>query len=199
MNTEYKKYLFQPFEYIAGSKALLAGLLIIILTGVVSFFTGVRFNGVIDMHLGNSGTLIQHILEGLIDWLALSLFLCLAAMMLRKNNFRPLDIFGTVALSRWPMLVVSGLAGFINVDRINGYFEGYYLKKESTITLQWFEMPVFIVFIIIALLFSILMISLFYKAYSISCNIKGPRSIWSFIIALLLAEAASGIIINECF
>lgn len=50
-----------------------------------------------------------------------------------------------------------------------------------------------------ALLFMIWMISLLYHAFAISCNMKGAKAIWSFIVALILAELLSKFIIVKLY
>jgi uncharacterized protein (DUF697 family) len=40
------------------------------------------------------------------------------------------------------------------------------------------------------------MIVLMYKAYSVSCNVRGPKAILSFIAALILAEILSKLAIH---
>ncbi|MDQ3191921.1 MAG: hypothetical protein M3Q58_10030 [Bacteroidota bacterium] len=56
------------------------------------------------------------------------------------------------------------------------------------------EIILFILFIIISIALLVLMVVLMYKAYSVSCNIKGTKGVVSFIGALLLAEIVSKIV-----
>ena len=43
----------------------------------------------------------------------------------------------------------------------------------------------------IAILMIIWMVALMYKAYTVSCNIKGPKAIVTFIVSLIGAEIFS--------
>jgi hypothetical protein len=43
-------WLFNPFKYIAGSKALLIGWTVMLATAGVAFLSKTQFDGVIDVH-----------------------------------------------------------------------------------------------------------------------------------------------------
>jgi len=49
------------------------------------------------------------------------------------------------------------------------------------------------------LVFSIWMIALLYNAYVVSCGVKMPTSIWSFIIAMIVAEIISKVIFFKLY
>lgn len=49
MNT---KYLINPFNYIAGAKSLLIGIVVLAAATFAGTFTNLHFDGVIDIHIG---------------------------------------------------------------------------------------------------------------------------------------------------
>jgi hypothetical protein len=53
----------------------------------------------------------------------------------------------------------------------------------------------FVISAIIALLMIIWMVVLMYKAYAVSCNVKGAKAIGTFIASIILAEIISKVII----
>jgi hypothetical protein len=52
-----------------------------------------------------------------------------------------------------------------------------------------------IIFALILIPFGIWMIALMYNAYTVSCHLKGARAVISFIVALLVAEIVSKVIL----
>lgn len=196
MERNLKNYLFNPFEFIAGGKALLIGIPVILLTGFISYFSAMHFDGVLDMHFPLHSKLYVHLLEGLISWLCLSLVFGLAGVILSASKVRMIDIFGTLAFARWPMIMVAVSGLFVNADSANKYITYAFLKQGEAVVLKSYELPVFIIFTIISLLLLIWMVALFYKAYTISCNLKGARAVISFIVGLLLAETLSKLVLS---
>lgn len=196
MERSLKRYLFNPFEFIAGTKALFIGLCVILITGLISYFCNIHIDGVIDMHFGAQAPLYIHLIEGLIDWLCLSIILYLAGVVLSATKIRMIDVFGTLALARWPMIINVLFGFFVSGERVGNFLLYKFLKQGEAVVLKGHEMPVFIIFSILSLLFIIWMIALFWKAYTVSCNLKGPKAVISFIIGLLLAEVFSKFILT---
>jgi hypothetical protein len=196
METTLKTRLFNPFEFIAGAKALLIGIPVILLSGLLTYFSGMHFDGVIDMHIPLQSELHVHLLEGLIGWGCLAIVLTLAGIILSPSRVRVIDIFGTLAFARWPMLLVALLGLLVNAEGANKYINYTLLKQGEAVVLKSYELPVFIIFILTSILLSIWMIVLFYKAYAISCNLKGRRAVVSFIIGLLVAETISKLVLT---
>lgn len=50
---------------------------------------------------------------------------------------------------------------------------------------------VFAAAMIVILVMLVWMVAMMYRAYAVSCNLKGAKAIISFIVALLIAEAVS--------
>src|SRR5436190_5111716 len=99
-----KKWLFNPFVYIAGSRALLTGLLAMMATAVAGYYSHAHFDGVIDLHNGRISPFTTHILELLIDWICITLLLYLGGVLFSGSRIRFIDVAGTLALSRWVLL-----------------------------------------------------------------------------------------------
>ena len=102
-------WLFNPFRYIAGAGALGLGLLAIILMAVLGYLGHTHLDGVLDVHAGPPGPLHDFILQGLLDWLLLSLTLLATALILRLK-FRLIDLWGTQALAAAHSGRVAGLS-----------------------------------------------------------------------------------------
>ena len=191
---KYSTILFNPFEKIAGFKALTTGVSIIVLTGIAGYFANINFDGVLDAHfLLKELSLASHLAEGIVNWLCLSITLLISGLIFSRTKFRIIDVFGTQAFARWPMLITAILALALPVspDLISDYILWKTMGVGEEVVPGAAEIIVLTLFIVVSVALSVLMVILMYKAYSVSFNIKNVRGIISFIAALILAEIAS--------
>jgi hypothetical protein len=171
--------LFNPFYYIAGAESFLIGLAAIFFAGVIAWMVRIRFNGIFDVHAGANAPFWLYIADGFINWLSISVLLLIAAVLMAKS-FRAVDLFGTMAMSRWPSIVAGLLIWGISYC---GCFHG---EGEGGHSAAFFTVAA-----VITLLVNAWMAVLMYHAYSISCNIKGGKALISFLVVLIIAEFVS--------
>jgi hypothetical protein len=170
-----KTWIFNPFVYIAGWKSLYTGLSFMVLTLIVAFYSGTHFNGALDVHVGWHTAASVYIFEQLIAWGSTVILFFLAAVFLSRSRFRFIDIAGTIALARAPMLLAA-IMGFIPV---------LHSTKPENVS------GAVLAFAFLMLIPVIWMIALMFNAFTISSNLKGARGIIGFSIALILAEVSS--------
>lgn len=189
-------WLFTPFKFIAGLKALIWGLLVIIVLSVLGYLSNTHFDGALDIHYGCLEThtpYIIHMVYQLVGWLSLTTVFYIAARIVTKSKIRLIDIAGTIALSQAP-LILAALAGFIPSFHICiGDFDTQNIAEMTAILKE--NIIILCVLGIITIILSIWSIMLMYNAYSVSANLKGMVGIVSFIIALIIAEILSLIIL----
>ncbi len=184
-------WMFNPFMYIAGGQALIIGLLVIVTTGLIGSLGNVHFDGVLDMHPGPVAPLWLFFAEGFIDWLSLAAVLLVAGLIMKGTSFRFIDVFGTQALARWPMLL-SAAAGLPPANqRVTDELLKMAQNPNQPLSLQPIDIAVFAAAMIVILIALAWMVVLMYRAYAVSCNLRGAKAIISFIAALLIAEVAS--------
>ena len=180
-----KQRLFNPFIYLAGGKALLLGVLAMGVTAIVASFSGVHFDGVLDMHkfFAPSPPALFFI-EPLVDWLCATIIFYLAGRIFSTSAIRIIDVAGTMAFARWPM-IFAALLGFtfkaISLTALHDI--GKHMDMILAASIGAFA----------AIPFIIWMIALMFNAFSVSCNLKGAKAIWIFIGALLIAEVIAGL------
>jgi hypothetical protein len=187
MNTFFK-LIFNPFEKVAGYKALVAGLLAACLSSVMAFAFNTRFDGILDVHFVPDTLLPVLLMEQLINISSLTIIFYGTGLILKGNHFRFADICGTLALARSPLM----LAPFLNAG-------GLFLKLQPTKPGEHLMIgdigPANLVFLIFASVILILLliwyVTLLYKAYAISINVKGWKAIAGFVVSLLFAEILS--------
>jgi hypothetical protein len=183
------KYIFSlmlnPFTRIAGWQAFGMGLVFILITGITGTFSNVAFDGVIDMHLVQKQTVAQSF-----QFLAIDLFSVVAIMsftgLIITKKFRFIDILGTMTLSKMPFIIFA-IAGFFTVSPdMNEVLKNPYIVFQSVS---------FIITTIISIPVVIWSIILMFNALKISCGIKGNKLGIAFIIAILVSEIISKILI----
>ncbi len=182
------RWLFNPFYYIAGGKALMIGIAVMLITGLLANFGGSRFNGLIDFHFGlPAPPLWINVAEILISWLIFSCLLLISGKIVSKSRVRSVDVFGTQALARTPYLLASLVAFIPAANRF-----AQKLASDPTAILRFSpDMVLFILILIFTILMTVWMIVLMYRAFSISCNVVGKAAIPVFIAALIIGEILS--------
>ncbi|MFA5262437.1 MAG: hypothetical protein WC378_01335 [Opitutaceae bacterium] len=182
--------LFNPFIYIAGFQALFLGLTAVLLAGLIGSFAHLHMDGVLDMHLGAPAKIWIYLLEGLIDWLSMGLVLLVLGRLVFRTPFRSIDLLGTQALARWPTVLMNLVGLLMPMSR----FTTYLLRRLTTGVDVGFNLGDAIIFCAATLAILLLicwMVVLMYRSYTVSCNAKGAKAIWTFIVGLILAEALS--------
>jgi hypothetical protein len=169
--------LINPFECIAGWQALLIGLVVIALTAVFGHINHITFYGSLQADPISTLSLSTSFVVQAVSYVLLFLMMWIAGVCLSKSKIRAVDVAGTMALTRVPILLLT-LICFLPITPDN----------QTDIQLM-------IVFGIICVPLMVWIVALMYNAYSVSCNLKGGRAILSFIGALLAAEIVSRIII----
>lgn len=185
-------WLFNPFKYIAGTKALVGGLMAMVIISALGYFSNTHFDGVLDIHYGCadvSTPYIIHALYQIIGWVSITLVFYITARIVTKSDIRFIDIAGTLAFSQIP-LIFAALTGFLpnihlcldNLDTTS--INDILLMLKDNIGMLLISGTICIVFIIWSIILK-------YKAYSTSANIKGVVGGATFALALIISEIVS--------
>ena len=178
------QWLFNPFIRVAGTMSLVVGLACIGLGGLIAAVAGIRFDGLLDMHFAQTVPIWLPVLEGLLNWIVISVLCYLVARFFgRGSGGRFVDIAGTQALARVPLIAVAAIctlpwignsfaqlsSAIENVDA-TGFSPGVIVGSLTVVTgIVW-------------------MVVLMWNAFSVACNMKGGRSIVLFAIAVVMGE-----------
>ncbi len=182
-----KKWLFNPFIYIAGARSLIFGWAVMLLTAFIGHFNKVHFDGVIDLHSGRETPIWFYFADQFIDWGCATLVFYIAGRIFSRSSVRLIDVAGTMALARWVWII----AVIIDVCFIPSLPENGSI--QDIINSIGF---VFIVGAFLMLIILVWFVALMYNAFSISCNLKGNKATGVFIVCLLIAEIISKIIFH---
>jgi len=185
------QWLFNPFKFLAGLRALLLGLAIILISALVGSLSNTHFDGVLDVHTGLQAPLWVFFAEGLINWICIVVPLFFFGLIVSRSSFRIIDVLGTQALARWPYLITA----LVMLPDANRRFLVCIMSKltqsASTPTINYIDVFVFAIAMLLTVLMAVWMVALMYRAYCVSCNIKGARAIITFIVSLIGAEVLS--------
>lgn len=185
------QWLFNPFRFVAGYKALLLGLGIILISALIGSLGNTHFDGVLDVHTGKEAPLWYFFAEGAIDWLSLAVPLFFFGLILSPSLPRMTDVFGTQALARWPYLITS----IAMLPKANQRFSTYLMSRITSTAdsgaLNYADLCIFIFAVIVTVLMIVWTVALMYRAFTVSCNIKGAKAIITFIASIIGAEVIS--------
>ena len=185
------QWLFNPFRFIAGFKALFLGLVIILVSAFVGSLSSTHFDGVLDVHTGAEAPLWFFFAESVIDWACMVIPLFFFGLIVSRSSFRIIDMLGTQALARWPYLITALVLLPDANRRICVYIMSRLTQNTPAATIDYIDMFIFAFAMIVTILMAVWMVALMYRAYCVSCNLKGPKAIITFIVSLVGAEVLS--------
>lgn len=187
--------MMNPFQKVAGFSALSVGLAIMILMSAVGVIAKVYFVGILGCLNASAVTNPKYQLnfmvllyQNLICWIVLSLLFIIAAKLFQQKRLRIIDFFGTVALSRYPYLVIAIIISFIRLS--HSTLLDVELKKGMQFEFSW-SVTLFGAALIIAVVWQI--ITYFY-ALKESSGLSGKKLWISFIAALVLGETITNVL-----
>jgi hypothetical protein len=189
-------YLVNPFVKLAGTKALLIGIGMILIGAAASIVIPSHFDGALDLHFSGPSKrnwinlILVSISENAINVTTLGIIFSIFAFILVGKRFRVIDIFGTIAYARFPLY----LAMFLNIGGFFSTVSGKFAKNIQHADSPALTVPEWTLFLIgstTMLLAAIWLIYLLYKAFSISAGVTGTKAVIGFTIALLISEIAS--------
>jgi len=190
-----RTWLLNPFHYVAGGTALVVGLVAIVAASLVGSVSDSHFDGVLDFHTGAKAPLRMFLAEGAVDWLALAIPLWLGGMLISRSRVRPLDVFGTQALARLPTVVTALFALLPGYRRFALHLASQFTKGVPDVQTHAADPVVFALVVVVMLVMTVWMVALMYRAFAVSCNVKGGKAIGIFIAAVVLGEVLSKVAI----
>jgi hypothetical protein len=191
------KKLINPFVYIAGTRSLLWGIKIILITSVFGYFLNIHFPDVISVKIGPDFPFLYHIIQSFSNWIILSVILYLISIFFSKSKIRIIDVLGTQALARFPYLI----APFTGIPKSPQVFSQYilyeYLGTGDPIAITTQDIIVTIIIILFTIFLTIWMIALMYNAFKVSTNMKGSKSVIIFIVGLVVSIVITTLITSQ--
>lgn len=171
--------IYNPFERIAGWKALFFGWLGMLAASALAAFNGTHFTGMFSAIYTVSTGWYVPFFELMLIWLPLTIFCALYCQFFGSSHYRLIDVLGTIAFSMVPYLIISA-GGFIRLLPLGGEM----------------QMVLMIVFIYLSLVWSLMLI---FHALRVSGNLK-QQGLWTgFILCTLLSQLTYMLFINKLY
>ncbi|WP_235659330.1 hypothetical protein [Legionella maceachernii] len=190
--------LINPFQKIAGFRALLLGLLLMITMSLLGVVVNIYFDGSLGFFfpMGLKAAIKPNFFLLLYQnaaavFITASLFMA-TALLFRKKRIRVIDFFGTVALARYPLLIS------LLFTMIEKYLDPSRYNEDITKGIELHLTLIGTIGNLIFLTCIIWQIITYFFALKEASGLGG-KSLWlSFIIAILLSDVA-GIILTRLF
>lgn len=164
------KFLYNPFEYIAGYKALFIGSVGLAFTSLLTFFTGTHFNGVLNIDFAKDCDYWVYLIENLLYFLILTTLLYLYTKLFTTTKVRLVDVAGMILVARIPLIIAP-------LFRLHPFFDSFVINSLA--------MYLIVVVYLTSLIWTIILL---YHAFRVSCNLKDSKLTTTLIVTLLLTE-----------
>ena len=182
--------LFNPFRYIAGTKALVLGIIFIISSALLLYSDGMIQSSYIHIGFANA-TFWQVLLVQFVWWIIPTILLYAGGLLMSKSRIRIIDILGTTAFSQLilipmtaPLLLPAVKNGTQNI--INTLLQG--------VTPASGDMLAVMLYAIWSMLCLVLFYVWNYNAFATSCNLKGTKPIAYFIFIQIVITVVGSVI-----
>ena len=183
--SEFWSLIINPYTRLAGWQAFALGMFFIVLTGIVGTYANVYFDGAIDIHFTEKANFKTSFNLLVIDILSVFVALSIAGIFISKN-FRLIDILGTITLAKAPFLLFA-IASLLTKSPSSEQI----IKNPLLI----FSSASYVIVMLLSIPIIIWYIILLYNAFKISTGAKGNQVVIAFIIALLITEIISKLLI----
>ncbi len=189
-----KKILINPFEKYSESTLLLVGILALALGSVMGYYCNARFDGVIDLHFVKAVGAYEPLLD-LVVTVGVTAVMLFALGKYHNPKTRLIDLVNTVLIAKIPFYVLTIFNG-------NGMIFDASEKIMKSVQENVLNLPDFsvllpiLIFSLITLAALVLSIVLLFQGFKVATNAKGNKSVFGFVLVLLLAEIISKIAIS---
>lgn len=184
------KALFNPFRYIAGTKALVMGYLFIVASALMLYSGNLIQDSYIHIGMAKA-TFLEVLGAQTIWWVVPALLLYLCGLLLSKSKIRIIDILGTTAFAQ--IIVLMMIAPMLLPVVMNNMLESVAALQSGAIL-----EPASLIPMMIYSIWSLICLVLFYiwnyNAFAVSCNVSGWKAIVAFIAVQVVVTIVGTII-----
>ena len=182
--------LFNPFRYIAGTKALVLGIVFIISSALLLYSNDMIQDSYIHLGIADAA-LWQVMLVQFAWWIIPAILLYAGGLLLTKSHIRIIDILGTTAFSQLllipmiaPLLLPAVKDGSLRI--VENLLQGVSAATNDLLAVMLYG------------IWSTLLLILFYiwnyHAFATSCNLKGWKPITFYIFIQIVITIVGSII-----
>ena len=185
-------WLFNPFTRVERPRALLVGLIVIVASGPAASLGGLHFDGLPDFTPTYGAPLWLPVGEGLVTWLVFSGLIGFVAHVLAPRPVRFVDIAGSQALARFPLLVAALLCALPAMRRANADILATVAEGGPIVPPPAWA---FLVAAVVGFSCGIWMLWLMWRGFSVACRLRGGRAVVIFAAVFVVARFASDLLV----
>lgn len=188
-----KKTIFNPFQNYSEKRLILFGSIITLIATTLAIQLNGRFDGVLDLHFIEKSTFSKVVYDLIIDIIILSFLLFVIGKIINKKT-RIIDILTTSLIAKIPFYFLL----FFNINNKMFLVTEKLMSmvsKNNPINIETSEMILLVFSGIATFTCLIWSIILLFNGFKTATNSKETKHILLFIVALILAEVFSKIVI----
>ncbi len=195
MKKQWFRFLVNPFERIAGFQALGWGLLAMVVSMVICYFSGWHYHGLLHFGPAQNSAWWCFAVENLAVWIVPAALFYVGGLILSRSRIRPVDVFGTVAFAQSPLIFMNVVDALPPVQRL--------VEMDMTLSpTELIAQPGFLVGVwlsLISLIFLVWALAWMYKALKVSCNLKGYPLGILYCVAVFCGDVLCRYLIDLCY
>lgn len=199
MNNHLVRFLLNPFERIAGAQALSWGVLGLLASTVLGYFTDYHYHGLLHYGPAPNSAWWCFACEHLVVWLIPACLFYIGGIFLSRSHIRFIDLLGTTLFAQIPLLFTNLIIFFPFYTQIKHIDPSAPIQEQLIRIGELMIQPGFWLGIwlsLLSLVFVIWMGYWLFKALQVSCNLKETKLAVLFCIGLLGGDFISRLIIN---
>ena len=193
-----KHILFNPFEKYPDRVLIPFGLFFSVVGVIFGYIFNARYDGIIDLHFVEKVNIYQPIFEICVNIFCASISLFVFGKLI-NNKTRLIDLISVFMLARAPLylLTVFNINGtmFKFSSEILGLIDLKTNSNPNVSTLLSESLVIIFIFSIFVLVFTVWFFALLWNGFKVATNAKGNKAVVFFVIAIILSEILSKIII----
>lgn len=190
-----KTILYNPFLRYSEKKLLVFGILALLVACGISTLLNGRFDGVLDLHFVEKTNFVTSLLDLIIGTISITILLFIIGKIINKKT-RIIDILALSLIAKIPfyfllLFNINNKMLLVSEKLLQG------ITQNRTSNIETSEM-LLIVFSGIATLSSLIWsFILMFNGFKTATNLKDTKHILLFIIAIIIAEILSKILISN--
>jgi hypothetical protein len=184
------KNLFNPFRYIAGTKALVLGVIFIVSSGFMLYSNDMIQDSYV--HIGLSDVALWQVMAvQFVWWLIPAILLYAGGLMLSKSKIRIIDVLGTTAFSQ---LILIPMIAPMMLPVVKNGSQNVINALLAAVRPETGDLMAVMLYGLWSTLFLVLFYVWNYNAFATSCNIKGTKAIVYFIAVQVVVTIVGSIL-----
>ncbi|MCF8302671.1 MAG: hypothetical protein K9I94_05280 [Bacteroidales bacterium] len=190
-----KGFLSNPFNYIYGWKAMLAGICSILLIAWLGTYTHMHMDGPLDIHYEGSTSFSTLLIENGVNVVSLILVYGIILLIIKRVHFRLIDLAGIMAFTRLILIPVPLLALFLDPRPFMNFFLHRMFGMGKTVELSTGDVISFILLSFVTIVLIIWSVYWIYKGFK---NLAGGSNLLMrilFLVGVIIAELLAKILL----